>query len=122
MLDGRKMKNCMKKASGQGLFRRNSETAERFRILFFALQAGVVTQLFQIDFMRPSTFVELRRDRKMKIYFFYSIGQGLFRCNSETVQYLGSQSFALRRGVVTHFAGAIWCTLITWLRCGTTGK
>ena len=46
LLNGGKMKNCMKKASGQGLFRRNSEMAERFRILFFALQAGFVTQLF----------------------------------------------------------------------------
>ena len=45
LLDGRKMNNFMKKASVQGLFRRNSELAERFRILFFALQAEVVTQL-----------------------------------------------------------------------------
>ena len=65
LLDGRKMKNSRKKASGQGLFRRNSETAERFRILFFALQAGVVTQLFWIDCMQPDTLAELWRDRKM---------------------------------------------------------
>ena len=69
LLNGGKMKNCMKKASGQGLFRRNSEMAERFRILFFALQAGVVTQLFWIDCMQPDTLAELRRDRKMtKLY------------------------------------------------------
>ena len=69
LLDGRKMKNCMKKARGQGLFRRSSEMAERFCILFFALQAGVVTQLFWIDCMQPDTLAELWRDRKMtKLY------------------------------------------------------
>ena len=65
----RKMKNCTEKASGQGLIRDNSETAERFRLLFFAMQAGVVTQLLQIDFLLPDTLLELRRGLQInKLY------------------------------------------------------
>jgi len=38
-----KMNNCLRNTIGQGLLRSNSEKAERFRFLSFALQAGDMT-------------------------------------------------------------------------------
>jgi hypothetical protein len=49
----------LEKTVGQGFFCRNSKTVELFRFLYFALKAGVMTQLSSIDFMHPSMLVDL---------------------------------------------------------------
>ena len=79
---------------------RKSETAQQFRILCFALQPWVVKQMSWVDFMYLGTLVELRRSRKMKNVW-KSIGQGLFRHNSEMAERFRIQFFALQDGVVT---------------------
>jgi hypothetical protein len=53
--DGKR--NCTRNTNGQGLFRSNSEKAERFRFLSFALQAGVMTQFSWIDFIQTDTSI-----------------------------------------------------------------
>ena len=65
------------------MFRRNSEMAERFRILFLTLQAVVVTQMYWIDFIHIGTIIELRRGRKNNELYEKASGQGLFRHNSK---------------------------------------
>jgi len=52
-------KNLSWKAVGQGLFRRNSETAERFHILSGAVYRG-------LDFITPYKLIEFRRKWKMR--------------------------------------------------------
>ena len=49
----RKINNCLRKTTGQGVFRRNCETAERLRILCFELQSGVVTHFSWTFCMHP---------------------------------------------------------------------